>query len=372
MRLCLAAIVTAVLAAFVVSPAGALDIETEVFLQDGEVGVPYEFQFTATEGCLPYTFSYSSGTLPPGLTIQPDGKLVGVPTEAGRFVFWIEVRDGVPGGACHSPTPSQGQYAVTIAPKVVITANLSGAKVGVPFSAVITTTGGGSLEWSVTDGTLPPGLTLNRVDGTLSGTPSTVGSYTFTVRVADDKRKATKQYTFVVAAPLTVAAATLPAAEVGVPFTATVPFSGGIGPLQWSGALPAGLTLDANTGTIRGTPTAARSSSVSVTIVDSDGQTVNTTLAFSIARRLKIATTTASPATFGKSYRLRLSSIGGVAPRSWTVARGKLPPGLKLDRNTGLLSGTPHKAGRFPITLRLADKLGVTSTRSLTLTVNAG
>jgi len=122
---------------------------------------------------------------------------------------------------------------------------------------------------------------------------------------------------------------------------------------------------------IRGTPKAAGSSSAALTIVDSDGQTVNTTLAFSIARRLRIATTKASPATVGKSYRLRLGTIGGVAPRAWTLARGKLPSSLKLDPNTGPLAGTPRKPGRYPITLRVADKLGATNTRPLTLTVTA-
>jgi large repetitive protein len=367
-RVFLALIVT-VLAALVVSSAGALDIQTEVSLQDGQVGQPYEFQFTADEGCQPYSFFYSSGTIPPGLTIELDGKLDGTPTQPGRFVFWIEVRDGVPGGACHSETFSQGQYTVIISPQVVIAANLHGAKVGMPFSAVIAATGGGSLEWSLSDGALPPGLTLNRVDGTLSGTPTTTGSYTFTVKVGDDKRKATKQYSFVVAAPLAVAAATLPAAEIGVPLNATVPSTGGIGPLQWGGTLPGGLTLDASKGTIQGTPTSAGSFSLPLTVTDSDGQAVNATAMLSVARRLAIVTSKAPAARVGKAYRLRLGSVGGVSPRVWRIVRGKLPLGLKFNRNTGTVSGTPRRAGHFSLTIKLADKLGVTHSRTLTLAV---
>jgi hypothetical protein len=263
--------------------------------------------------------------------------------------------------------PSQGEYSVRIAPSVEITAPLYGAKVGVPYSASITAAGGGSLAWSLVGGSLPPGLTLERANGTLSGTPSTVGSYDFTVKVADAKRQATRQYTFVVGSPLAVAPATAPAAEVGVPYTATIPFTGGIGPLQWSGTLPAGLTLDGSKGTIGGTPRVAGSSSVPLTIVDSDGQTVNTTLGVSVARELKIAATKAS-ARVGKSYRLRLSAVGGVAPRAWTVALGKLPPGLTLDR-TGVITGTPRAAGRYSMILRVADKLGVRNTRRLVIAV---
>ena len=57
-------------------------------------------------------------------------------------------------------------------------------------------------------------------------------------------------------------------------------------------------------------------------------------------------------------------------PRVWTLVRSKLPSGLKLDRKTGLLAGTPRKPGRYPIRLRVADKLGVTNTRAFTITVN--
>jgi hypothetical protein len=369
-RLYSAAIVAAVVGGLVVSSAGALGIDKEVTLPEGEVGMPYEFEFEAEEGCQPYHFHYYTGNLPPGLSVAEDGTLSGTPTESGTFQFWIQVTDGIPGGYCHSPQPSEGEYTAVIAPRVAITANLPGAKVGVPFTAAITAVGGGSLEWSIADGSLPPGLTLNRLNGTLSGTPSTIGSYPFTVKVADAKRQATKQYTFVVGGPLAVAPATAPAAEVGVPFSATIPFTGGIGPLQWRGAVPAGLSLNGSKGTIAGTPTAAGSSSVPLTIVDSDGQTVNTTLAFSIARRLKMAATRAASATVGKSYRLRLTAIGGVAPRAWTLAFGKLPPGLKLDRS-GVLAGTPSKPGRYSTILRVADKLGVRNTRRLVVTVTA-
>jgi len=368
----LLAVLVALAAVLMTSTASALDINTEVTLQDGEVGVPYEFQFTGEEGCQPYHFALKSGTLPPGLTVQDNGKLVGTPTQAGTFDFWIELTDGIPGGACHSPVASQGEYSVFIAPRVEVTATtLPGAKVGHPYQAAVTAAGGGSLQWTVIEGALPPGLTLNRDTGALSGTPAAAGTFPFTVKVADDKRKATQHYDFVVAAPLGVQSATVPAAEVGRSLTITIPSTGGIGPLHWSvanGALPGGLSLDAGKGVIQGTPAAAGAFTVTVTAQDSDGETANAVLKLAVARRLAVAPTRVPRATAGASYRVRLAAVGGIGPRTWTVASGTLPRGLRLTR-AGILAGRPRAGGTYRVTLKVTDRLGAVATRVVTITV---
>src|SRR5262249_41710330 len=155
-----------------------------------EVGEPFEFQFTADEGCQPYHFHYKAGSVP-GLTIAENGVMSGTPTTAGTFQFWVEVTEGVPGGAGTSPQPPQGGHSVTLPPRIEITTALAGSKVGAPFNAVITAIGGGTFQWQVTQGSLPPGLTLSRDTGSLTGVPSSVGTYLFTVMVSDAKRKAT-------------------------------------------------------------------------------------------------------------------------------------------------------------------------------------
>jgi len=80
------------------------------------------------------------------------------------------------------------QFTLTVAPTLIISTNgtLPSAVAGQPYSLTFAATGGiGSYTWTVTSGsTLPAGLTLSS-SGTLSGTPSTAGNYTFTITCTD-------------------------------------------------------------------------------------------------------------------------------------------------------------------------------------------
>jgi len=61
----------------------------------------------------------------------------------------------------------------------------------------------------------------------------------------------------------------------------------------------------------------------------------------------------------GRAYRLQLEAKGGTAPYRWRVVTGKLPPGLELNSNSGLISGSPASAGEFRFSIQLSDS-GVT------------
>src|SRR5690606_9978263 len=93
---------------------------------------------------------------------------------------------------------------VSSAPLAITTASLPSATQGVAYSATIATTGGAvPVTFAVTSGALPPGLSLGAVTGTVSGTPTSGGSYTFTVRATDSgasPQAATQSYTVTVAA----------------------------------------------------------------------------------------------------------------------------------------------------------------------------
>jgi large repetitive protein len=133
--------------------------------------------------------------------------------------------------------------------------------------------------------------------------------------------------------------------------------------------VPDGLTFDAASHVLSGTPTAAGVYTVTITVSDAAaGLTQPLELKLKVAAHVAIATTKLKPATVGKAYALKLKVTGGVKPLKWR-SLGKLPAGLKLGPTTGALTGTPKKAGKLTITVRVTDGLRATSTQTFTITV---
>jgi putative Ig domain-containing protein len=375
MRFARIAVLAALLALVALPSASALDIEQDIQPTDAVVGVPYSFQLVGEEGCEDeYTFTLILGSLPPGLTLQKDGKIVGTPTQAGLFEFYVELTDDCE-PAFRNSVPSQGKFRIIVAPALVVTtASLAPAKVGAPYSKTLESQGGGSVAWSVTGGTLPPGLALNGNTGVLSGTPTTVGSFAFTVQAFSPgpARTGTKQLTLVVAAPLSASPPAARTGEVGVPFSAAATTSGGAGPFAWSvakGSLPAGLALDAASGAIKGTPGVSGAFTVTLGVSDAAGYSASVDVALTIVGRLAVATKQLASAEVGHFYRAKLASSGGQGPVKWSLASGKLPAGVFLDAKRGVLTGKPRKPGTYRFTVRATDSLGGKTTRTLVLVV---
>jgi eukaryotic-like serine/threonine-protein kinase len=176
------------------------------------------------------------------------------------------------------------------APLSVSTSGAATATIGTAYSATATVTGGkGSYKWAAATG-LPPGLTTAASAGklTISGTPTTAGTYAIKLSVSDSSSPvltATASLSVTVsAAPLTVTGGTLAAGTVNVAYSATVTATGGTGAHTWTATgLPAGLTIGATTGTISGTPTAAGTFTVTVTVKDTASPVQTATGTYTIA-----------------------------------------------------------------------------------------
>lgn len=90
-------------------------------------------------------------------------------------------------------------------------------------------------------------------------------------------------------AALSISSSSLPAAIVGVNYGASVTATGGSQPYKWSaisGALPAGLTLDAASGSIAGTPALSGVYSFELQVSDSLSHTATTNLSVSVSSGL--------------------------------------------------------------------------------------
>jgi hypothetical protein len=314
-----------------------------------------------------------SGTLPAGLSLSPGGQITGTPTAAGASAFTIRVLD--------SSTPPQNfqrNFTLTIAgPLSITTPSLPVALTGTAYSQTLVASGGvAPLSWSVVTGSLPPGLSLSG-GGVITGTPTTVGSSNFTVRVADSttpQQSAQKALSITVITPLVITS-TSPLADgaVGLAYSQTLAASGATPPYTWSvaaGTLPDGLQLSPG-GAIQGTAMQAGTFNFTAKVTDNSAFGISATAPFQLRVKNFLTITTASvPAgAIGSAYSAQLEASGD-PPFAWSVTAGALPPGITLSAS-GLLSGTPTSAGSFDFTARVAtDSPAQEFRRGYTIVVN--
>jgi hypothetical protein len=79
---------------FTVQPCNGIQVLTTSPLQNGQVGVYYSNQLSATSCSGNFNWTLNSGALPPGLTLYSPGALNGTPTNSGTFLFSVHVTDG--------------------------------------------------------------------------------------------------------------------------------------------------------------------------------------------------------------------------------------------------------------------------------------
>jgi hypothetical protein len=348
------------------------------------VGQYYENPVTlhASGGVEPINIGPRGATVIPGLSIEatdayPAGCLVGTPTQSGTWSLYVTVTDfkgNMVSGyvtVIVDPAPTQ--------PLEITTTELPSGTVGQAYSATLSAQGGTPpYSWSVTAGTLPPGLSLSS-DGVISGTPTEEGSFTFTVTVQDSEEppnEASRQFTITInpapaPQPLEITTTELPKCIEGQNYNATLSARGGVPPYSWalaSGTLPAGLSLDSD-GTISGTPTQSGSFAFEVQVRDSEQNTASRAFALDVIPKLVVETKTLPPALVNKPYSTQLSASGGVTPYSWSLVSGMLPAGLELS-SAGAISGMPTQSGTFTFTVRCTDSTDPqTADQTLTLTV---
>ncbi|HUP02766.1 MAG TPA: putative Ig domain-containing protein [Bryobacteraceae bacterium] len=270
-------------------------------------------------------------------------------------------------------------------------------------SITLTVTGSGFFAGATIDWNGAP-LTTTFVSGSQltavvpANLVSSVG--TAAITVVNPSAVVSNVLTFTIGFPsLAITFTTLPAGTVGTAYSQVLSAGGGQLPYHnWivtSGALPPGLTLDANAGTITGIPTSAVGSPYlfTVTVMDSGG-TVSAPITFTVkinppASVVILNQPTLPGGMVGAAYQLYFYASGGTQPYiNWAITSGSLPPGTSLTNFGfcvdpqmgsqaasgctvwGLLSGTPTTAGAYTFTVRVGDSAAGSALNQFTLNIN--
>src|SRR5207302_3490289 len=137
---------------------------TTTSLPNGQASGPYSATLAATGGTGGYSWQLTSGTMPPGLTLNPSGAITGTPTATAAATLIFKVTDsGTPAQNANSPS-----LTLTINPPglTVTTSALVNGAVGTPYSQTLAANGGTpGYSWQLISGALPAGMTLNGTTG---------------------------------------------------------------------------------------------------------------------------------------------------------------------------------------------------------------
>jgi len=317
-------------------------------LFNGTVSKPYTGVLSASGGTPKYSWVIA-GKQPKGINFDTSsGLLTGTPLQFGDYSLTFGVQDSsVP------PETKSASFTLTIDSGLVLFASLPNPVVKVAYSRPLVVNGGlPPYTFSLDSGTLPTGLKFNATAGVISGTPTEVGDYTFTITVSDSEdRKATDTETFTLSTnPAKLSILTdslLPAAKVAVPYSTSFTASGGTPPYRWTYSpqtqnylsTPPGITLTSG-GVLSGTPVQFKFYSFSVTLSDSaePPNMVSSVFGLSVEATLKITTTSLPNGTVGTRMIVPLTATGGIPPYTWKpLAANSDDIGLFFDGANNLI-----------------------------------
>jgi len=243
-----------------------------------------------------------------------------------------------------------------------------------PYNTVIAVGGGTSpYQFSVTAGALPPGISLNPATGTLSGSPSTAGTFSFEVMVTDTPHPDQGDQTFsllisggTITVNVSPASVTLLSSQTQQ-FTATV-----------SGTSNTAVTWSAGKGSVNANglytaPVVSATTNVVVTATSTADSSKSATAAVTVnpagTQSLTITTKNLPQGQQGEAYSEVFAATGGTTPYSWKISAGTPPTGIAMHTN-GDLAGTPTATGVFNFTVTVTDATNKTAIGNFSVTVN--
>lgn len=363
-----------------IGPASTMTISPGA-LGSMRAGVSFNQSLSASGGVAPYTFSLVSGGVP-GINLS-GSTLSGTPTERGAHTLVVQATDNV--GAT-----AQKSYGATVANPILTTSPLNPTlAVGQPSTISFTTTGGiAPYSYNVNTGTLPPGISLAS-NGSLTGTPSAAGTYTFDIVARESSTSSDCNCPFFKLDTVTVTVANV-APPVANAVSAVVAYNSSANPITLNLTGGAATSVAVGSQATHGTATASGTSitytptagyagpdSFTYTATNAGGTSTPATVSITISPptlAMSPASGALPAATVGTAYTQTFTPSGGKIPYSYAITAGALPAGLNLNLSNGTLSGTPSTAGPFSFSITATDSSTGTGpftvTRNYSLTVN--
>lgn len=338
----------------------------------GTVGIAYSQSFDIAGGALPYSLLITNGALPPGMRLTGTS-LTGTPTVAGGWPFTLQVTDSV-------GSVITGDFTLNVAQgSFRLGCPAFEAEIGAPFSSTPVVLGGRSpYQFSITAGSLPPGLTLNPTTGEVSGRATTAGPYPFTLSVTDatPSTTAARCGIGVIGGPLRILTTGPVTTVAGKPYSGAIETVGGQAPYAISVVGPSapGLSVAAN-GTLSGTAARIGDFNVVVTARDAAGATVQRALVFrNTASDLRFSCPLPAEINAGTASAASVQISAGLAPYTLALASGALPAGLSIGtpgpNGATPIAGVATVTGDFNLNLRASDSTGTTVTQSCPLKIS--
>ncbi len=352
-------------------------------LPSPSVGSPYSFTFPPSGGSGNY--SWTAAQLPPGITINgATGTISGTPTAAGTFSAQITLTD------ISNSNQLTGGFNITVNPFAITTSGeLPSGTIGTAYSQTLSAPSCGSgCTWTLISGGLPGGLSLSST-GVISGTPTNTQTNTLTIQASGSNGTVqevfslqivnnTPQPLFITNGPIVCCNSGL-----GAGYSLGLFAEGGTPPYSWSvstGALPTGITIqglgqnlsrDFGPGItyLSGKMLQVGLYSFTLKVTDAANNTATQAFTWNVSplwwEYTDFPIAGGTSLTYNTAYSQQILVMGGSGVYSTWAPVTPMPPGLSINSNTGLISGTPTNTGFFSSQIQVTDSVGNTSAPNL-------
>lgn len=297
-------------------------------------GVSYSDGVSAS-GTASIVYSIYSGSLPAGLSLNAStGAITGTTGATGSYTFTIRA------------TNSWGYVEKTFTGTIYqipawTDSTIANMIYGQAYSDSVAASGYPTVTYSISAGALPSGITLNTSTGAISGTSTTAGSYSFTVKAENAAGNVTQLFTDDLYVTPAWTDNTLAAFSYNTAYSDQVAATGSPTYTISSGTLPTGLSLNSSTGAVTGTPTYFGGYSFTIQAANETGS-VTQSFSGGINKAPGWTDETLATPTYNTAYSDGVTATGydGTSQVYYQISSGSLPSGFSIDTGTGAISGT--------------------------------